>query len=91
MEKWLDNNGLADLHRAGLPPTACSAGGTVDRPARRKRAARRTVEGEGKYKAKAASGLVSNVTTGEIVALVSLPDFDPNNPKEAHDPSASTA
>src|SRR5207245_11415530 len=39
-----------------------------------------------KYKAKAASGLVSNVRTGEIVALVSLPDFDPNNPKEAHDP-----
>jgi cell division protein FtsI (penicillin-binding protein 3) len=39
-----------------------------------------------KFKAKAASGLVSNVRTGEIVALVSLPDFDPNNPKEAHDP-----
>jgi cell division protein FtsI (penicillin-binding protein 3) len=26
------------------------------------------------------------VRTGEIVAMVSLPDFDPNNPKEAHDP-----
>src|SRR5229473_512466 len=39
-----------------------------------------------KYKAKAASGLVSNVKTGEIVAMVSLPDFDPNNPREAHDP-----
>jgi cell division protein FtsI (penicillin-binding protein 3) len=32
------------------------------------------------------SGLVSNVRTGEIVAMVSVPDFDPNNPKEAHDP-----
>src|SRR5205085_1741055 len=31
-------------------------------------------------------GLVSNVKTGEIVAMVSLPDFDPNNPREAHDP-----
>ena len=30
--------------------------------------------------------------TGEIVALVSLPDFDPNNPKEARrSPTASTA
>ncbi len=29
---------------------------------------------------------MSNVKTGEIVAMVSLPDFDPNNPKEAHDP-----
>lgn len=36
--------------------------------------------------AKGASGLVSDVRTGEIVAMVSLPDFDPNNPKEAHDP-----
>src|ERR1700676_3054905 len=39
-----------------------------------------------KFHAKAASGLVSNVRTGEIVAMVSVPDFDPNNPKEAHDP-----
>ena len=39
-----------------------------------------------KFHAKAASGLVSNVKTGEIVAMVSVPDFDPNNPKEAHDP-----
>ena len=39
-----------------------------------------------KFHAKAASGLVSNVKTGEIVAMVSLPDFDPNNPIEAHDP-----
>jgi len=39
-----------------------------------------------KFHAKAASGLVSNVKTGEIVAMVSLPDFDPNNPTEAHDP-----
>jgi cell division protein FtsI (penicillin-binding protein 3) len=39
-----------------------------------------------KFHAKAASGLVTNVKTGEIVAMVSLPDFDPNNPKEAHDP-----
>src|SRR6202000_1761820 len=39
-----------------------------------------------KFHAKAASGLVTNVKTGEVVAMVSLPDFDPNNPKEAHDP-----
>ena len=35
---------------------------------------------------KAASGIVSSVRTGEIVAVVSLPDFDPNNPREAKDP-----
>ena len=27
------------------------------------------------------------VRTGEIVAMVSVPDFDPNNPNEAHDPN----
>lgn len=31
------------------------------------------------FKAKAATGLVLDVTTGEILALVSLPDFDPND------------
>lgn len=31
-----------------------------------------------KFKAKGAAGLVLDVATGEILALVSLPDFDPN-------------
>jgi cell division protein FtsI (penicillin-binding protein 3) len=32
------------------------------------------------YKAKGGSGIVMDVTTGEIIAMVSLPDFDPNQP-----------
>jgi cell division protein FtsI (penicillin-binding protein 3) len=40
-----------------------------------------------KFKAIAAAGLVLNVNTGEIVSLVSEPDFDPNNPKEANNPT----
>ena len=31
------------------------------------------------YRAKAATGLVMDVNTGEVIAMVSLPDFDPNN------------
>lgn len=31
------------------------------------------------FKAKAATGLVMDVNTGEILAMVSLPDFDPND------------
>lgn len=37
------------------------------------------------YQAKAASGIVMNVHTGEVLALASLPDFDPHNRKQALD------
>lgn len=35
------------------------------------------------FSAKAAAGLVMNVQTGEVLALSSLPDFDPNEPAQA--------
>ncbi|GBF26113.1 putative peptidoglycan D,D-transpeptidase FtsI [bacterium MnTg02] len=35
------------------------------------------------YRAKAAAGIVLDVTSGEVVAMSSLPDFDPNHPKQA--------
>lgn len=33
-----------------------------------------------RYKAIAAAGAIMDIRTGEIIALASLPDFDPNNP-----------
>ena len=45
------------------------------------------VDARAKFGAIAAAGLVLNVRTGEVVALVSEPDYDPNNPREALDPS----
>lgn len=39
-----------------------------------------------RYQAIAAAGVMIDVQTGEIVALVSLPDFDPNNPASALEP-----
>lgn len=36
-----------------------------------------------RYRAIAAAGVMMDVYTGEIVAMVSLPDFDPNDPKTA--------
>jgi cell division protein FtsI (penicillin-binding protein 3) len=87
MEKWLDNNGLADLHRAGFATDRLQRPVELSVDLRVEHALRdELLKAKEKYKAKAASGLVSNVKTGEIVAMVSLPDFDPNNPREAHDP-----
>ena len=87
MEKWLDNNGLADLHRAGFATDRLQQPVELSVDLRVEHALRdELLKSKDKFHAKAASGIVSNVRTGEIVAMVSLPDFDPNNPKEAHDP-----
>jgi cell division protein FtsI (penicillin-binding protein 3) len=37
------------------------------------------------FQAKAAAGVVLDARSGEVVALVSLPDFDPNHPGKARD------
>ena len=87
MEKWLDSNGLADLHRAGFATDRLQRPVELSVDLRVEHALRdELLKAQEKYHAKAASGLVSNVKTGEIVAMVSVPDFDPNNPREAHDP-----
>ena len=36
-----------------------------------------------RYKAVAAAGAMMDIHTGEIIAMVSLPDFDPNDPRTA--------
>jgi cell division protein FtsI (penicillin-binding protein 3) len=87
MEKWLDTNGLADLHRAGFATDRLQRPVELSVDLRVEHALRdELMKAKEKFHTKAASGLVSNVRTGEIVAMVSLPDFDPNDPKEAHDP-----
>ncbi|MBH5400779.1 penicillin-binding protein 2 [Bradyrhizobium sp. CNPSo 4010] len=87
LEKWLDNQGLADLHRAGFATDRLQKPIELAVDLRVEHALRdELLKAKDKFHAKAASGIVSNVKTGEIVAMVSLPDFDPNNPKEAHDP-----
>jgi cell division protein FtsI (penicillin-binding protein 3) len=88
IEKWLDNRGLADLHRAGFAsdrqqqPVELAVDLRVQHALRDELAAAAL-----KFKAKASAGVVLDVRTGEIVAMVSHPDYDPNNPKEALDPN----
>ncbi|HEY2134597.1 MAG TPA: penicillin-binding protein 2 [Xanthobacteraceae bacterium] len=87
IEKWLDTRGLADLHRAGFAsdrqqePVALAVDLRVQHALRDELVAARE-----KFKAKAAAGLVLAVRTGEVVSMVSEPDYDPNNPREALDP-----
>ena len=88
MEKWLDGQGLAALHMAGLATDRLQRPVELALDLRVQYALRdELIKAREKFKAKAASGVVYNVNTGEIVALVSEPDFDPNNPKEANDPT----
>ena len=88
IEKWLDGRGLADLHRAGFAsdrqqePVQLAVDLRVQHALRDELIAARE-----KYKAKASAGLVLDVRTGEIIAMVSEPDYNPNNPREALDPS----
>src|SRR4029079_14891936 len=88
IEKWLDKSGLADLHLAGLATDRLQKPVELAVDRRVQHALRdELVKAREKYKAKASSGLVTDVRTGEIVAMVSLPDYDANNPREALDPT----
>ena len=88
MEKWLDGHGLAALHLAGLAtdrlqnPVQLAVDLRVQHALRDELVAAHT-----KFKTLAAAGLVLDVRTGEIIAMVSEPDYDPNNPREALDPT----
>src|SRR6516225_5173535 len=88
IEKWLDGQGLAALHMAGLAtdrlqtPVELALDLRVQHALRDELVAART-----KFSAIAAAGVVLNVRTGEVVAMVSEPDYDPNYPRQALDPT----
>jgi cell division protein FtsI (penicillin-binding protein 3) len=88
IEKWLDGQGLAALHLAGLATDRLQKPVQLALDLRVQFALREElVAAREKFKAKGTSGVIVNVNTGEIVALASEPDYDPNNPREANDPS----
>ena len=88
MEKWLDGQGLAALHMAGLATDRLQRPVQLSLDLRAQYAMREElIKAREKFKAKAAAGMILDVNTGEIVALVSEPDYDPNNPREANDPT----
>ncbi len=88
IEKWVDGNGLAALHMAGLATDRLQTPVDLAVDLRVQFALRdELVKARDKFSAKAAAGIIADVNTGEIVAMVSEPDYDPNNPREANDPT----
>jgi len=89
IEKFIDVHGLAALRDAGLPMTAESLRPVrLSLDLRAQHALRDELEkGLVRYKAKAAGAAIMDVRTGEVIAMVSLPDFDPNKPAGALDPN----
>lgn len=86
-EKYVDDHGLADLHAAGfardedVDPVRLSIDLRVQHIMRDELSS--AME---RYSAIAASGVVLDVHTGEVLAMSSLPDYDPNNPVDANKP-----
>jgi cell division protein FtsI (penicillin-binding protein 3) len=88
IEKWLDGQGLAALHMAGLATDRLQNPVQLAVDLRVQHALRdELVAARAKFSAIAAAGLVLNVRTGEIVAMVSEPDYDPNKPQNPRDPT----
>ncbi len=89
LEKYIDGQGLADLHGAGFsltPETLAPITSSLDLKATY--AVRdELAKGIAKFKAKSGAAVILDVNTGEIVAMASLPDYDPNTPADALDPN----
>lgn len=87
IEKAVDDRWLGALHKAGfgrgedLDPVELSIDLRIQHILRDELAA-----GMERYHAVAAAGVVLNVHTGEVLAMSSLPDYDPNNPVDALKP-----
>lgn len=82
IERYLDRNGLVDPVHAALPterrPLQLSLDVGVQHAVEAELA-----DGMRLYGAKAAAGVVLDVTTGEVLAAASLPAADPGRPHEA--------
>jgi len=88
IEKYIDGQGLADLHNMGFGATPDDLKPiSLSLDIRATHALRDELEkGVVHFKAKAGAAAIIDVNTGEVIAMASLPDYDPNKPTDALDP-----
>ena len=86
LEKYIDDQGLGTMQDLGLDIATDLAPVKLSLDARVQYIVRDELNHAlDLYQAIAAGGVVLNVKTGEVVAMASLPDYDPNNPYNALD------
>jgi cell division protein FtsI (penicillin-binding protein 3) len=81
VEQYVDTSGLAQLQSVGLASGQALAPVQLSIDMRVQHVMREQLEDAlTRYHAKAAAAVMIEIKTGEVVGLVSLPDFDPNDP-----------
>lgn len=81
IERWIDGRGLAELHRAGLATSRNQMPIQLSVDLRVQHVLRDELsKAHQRFRTNFAAGVIMDTDTGEIVAMASIPDYDPNQP-----------